>query len=243
MFDQVNLEKVLRKVREERESTLQEEATLNGFKSLFTSEWEREKRLHATLGKGVTAAELLPPQGLDKDRIYALEDIREMCITYRLRFLSTKHFNKAFPREALHEAKKAEAQTGQEIKAFMIAAPSEMFQLEDCNTDPLLFAPLSNGQFYLVHKWGGDLSLFRKFIYWPFRKLTNLALTILGISLALSALIPTSAFTSFDLGYFNFYRMAFFVWNVAFMAGITSYFWFVTHQKFSVQAWNSKFFN
>lgn len=243
MFDQVNLEKALRKVREERESNLQQETTLAGFKSLFRADWEQEKRLQATLGKGVTTTELLPANHLDADRIFDLQDIRNMCITYRLRFLSTKHFNKEFPREALEEAKKTELKAGREIKAFMIVAPAEMFHLEDCNTDPLLFAPLDNGKFYLVHKWGKDLSLFRKFVYWPFRKLTNLAFTILAISLLLSAAIPTSAFTSFELGYFNFYRVAFFVWNIAFMAGITSYFWFVTHQKFSVQAWNDKFFN
>jgi hypothetical protein len=243
MFEQVNLEKALRKVREERDAKLHQESTLEGFKSLFDAEWERDKRLQSTLGKGVTAADLLPAAHLDADRMYDLKDIRDLCLTYRLRFLSTKHFKKEFPREALERSKQTEAAAGQEIKAFMIAAPAPMFHLEDCNADPLLFAPLDNGKFYLIHKWGSDLSFFRKFIYWPFQKLGNLVLTIFAISLVLSAAIPTSAFSSFDLGYFNFYRVAFFVWNVAFMAGFTSYFWFATNQKFSVQAWNSKHFN
>lgn len=44
---------------------------------------------------------------------------------------------------------------------FLIAAPSESFELQDRPVDPLLFCRLDDNNFYLVHKWGNDLSVFR----------------------------------------------------------------------------------
>lgn len=45
---------------------------------------------------------------------------------------------------------------------FCIAAPATSFKLQDRPIDPLLFCELGDGQFYLVHKWGNDLSVFRR---------------------------------------------------------------------------------
>jgi len=195
------------------------------------------------MGQGAVSDELLAPINLSEDRIYELKDIKKLCLTYRLRFLSTRYFKNDIPREALAEAKKIEEAVGSEIKAFMIAAPASAFKLQDANKDPLLFAPLDDGRFYLIHQWGKDISAFRKFVFKPLEKPFNLLMTILCVSLILSAILPTSVFTSADLGYINFYRLGFFAWNVAFLSGMVSYFWFATNQKFSVNAWNNKHFN
>jgi hypothetical protein len=243
MFDKVNLEKALRGMRDERKEKIEGEVVLSEFKSLFEADWEREQRISQGISKGAISEELLPVHNLPEERIFELKDIKKLCLTYRLRFLSTRHFKKEIPREALSAAKETEEVVGAEIKAFMIAAPASAFKLEDSNKDPLLFAPLDDGRFFLIHQWGGDINAFRKFLFKPLEKPLNLVITILVVSLFLSAIFPTSIFTSTDLGYFNFYRMGFFAWNIAFLSGMVSYFWFATNQKFSIYAWNNKHFN
>jgi len=243
MFDKVNLEKALRGLRDESNAKVESEMVLSEFKSLFEADWEREQRIAKNISAGAVSDELLPSRNLAEDRIFELRDIKKLCLTYRLRFLSTRQFKNEIPGEALAEAKRAEEMAGSEIKAFMIAAPASAFKLQDANKDPLLFAPLEDGRFYLIHQWGGDISAFRKFVFKPLEKPLNLLITILAVSLVLSAILPTSAFTSAELGYINFYRVGFFGWNVAFLSGMVSYFWFATNQKFSVNAWNNKHFN
>ena len=46
------------------------------------------------------------------------------------------------------------------IGDFKIMAPSALFRLEKTD-DPLLFVPLGNNYYYLVHKWGNDLHPFQ----------------------------------------------------------------------------------
>ena len=47
-------------------------------------------------------------------------------------------------------------------------APSKLFKLKNAD-DPLLFASLGSDYFYLIDKWGNDLSYFRKISMWPFK--------------------------------------------------------------------------
>ncbi len=243
MFDKVNLEKALHSVRKEREDNLGQSLALSGFKAMFEADWERESEIRQTIQKGSIDHNLLDGSKLPESRKFELEDVKKLCVKYRLRFLSTKHFNKEIPAEAISAIKGVEDRVGAKITSLSIAAPAAMFNLTDVNTDPLLFAPLEDGRFYLIHKWGGDLSWFRSLIYWPMAKLSNLMITIFSISLIFSAVLPTSFFSNQELAYFNFYRVAFLIWNVAFMSGMISYFWFATNRKFSVNAWNSKHFN
>lgn len=240
MFDKVNLEKELKtlKIKEQKES----EDTLDAFKQLFKADWEKDENILKNLKKGASSSTLLSPDKLDEEKIYSLSEIKRLCLDYRLRFLSTKYFKKQFPLDAIKQISETEKLAGEQIKSFAMIAPAQMFNLEDANKDPLLFAPLSDGRFYLIHKWGNDLSPWRKIIAWPAKSLLNLLMTIVVVSLITSAIIPTEWLMK-NGNYFNFYRIAFVGFNLIFLTGITSYFWLSLNQKFSVEAWNSSTFN
>lgn len=242
MFANVKLENEL--VRS-REAVIQEasENVLTQFQDLFVADWEKEKRLLNLIKSGASSSDLLESDLLDEQKIFSITNIKDIAVKYRLRFLSTRYFKNDIPYEAISKLKILETQTGQKISALMILAPSEMFRLEDVNKDPLLFAPLSDGRFYLIHQWGGEISWFRAILSWPTRKLQHLVGSIVILSALISLLLPTMWFGDVHAGYFNFYRVAAFGWNIIFMSGIVSYLWFVTNQKFSVNAWNSKCFN
>lgn len=97
---------------------------------------------------------LLLKDKLSINKVYSEESIKQICIKYRLRFLDSKHFKAEYPYEALHQIKEFEQTHQVKIQHFKIIAPYDMFQLTDVNEDPLLFAQLSDNNFYLLHKWG-----------------------------------------------------------------------------------------
>ena len=89
---------------------------------------------------------------LSKSRIYHIDHIKKVSIDYRLRFLDIKYFKNKLPIEALKQIKKLEKEHKTKLSEFKIMAPSVLFRLEK-KDDPLLFVPLGNEYYYLIHKW------------------------------------------------------------------------------------------
>jgi len=241
MFEKVNLKRALINERNVPKED-SENQVLSQFKGLFEAEWENDQRILQTLNSGVISENLPSANNLPEERIFDLTSIQTLCIKFRLRFLSTKQFKGRFPSVAMASIKETEEKVGQKLDAFMIAAPSKLFRLEDANKDPLLFAPLDDGRFYLIEQWGDDMAWYRKMVNWPLKSPLTLLVTVLSISGVLAALIPTD-WISQSGNFFNFMRLVAFGWNIIFLMGITSYLWFASHAKFSIHAWNSKTFN
>jgi len=241
MFEKVNLERALQYERNVKKDN-SENQILSQFKSLFEAEWEKDQRVLQTINKGATSSRLPSANQLSEERIFDRDSIKTLCIKYRLRFLSTKQFRGKIPPSAVSSIKDTERQVGQNLEAFMIAAPSKLFKLEDSNKDPLLFAPLEDGRFYLVDKWGDDLVWYRKIINWPLTSPLTLLTAVISFSVLVTALIPSSMLSSTG-EFFSFMRLVALGWNIIFLLGITSYLWFASHAKFSIHAWNSKTFN
>ncbi|WP_395062778.1 hypothetical protein [Flavobacterium sp.] len=47
-------------------------------------------------------------------------------------------------------------------------APSKAFNLKKYD-DPLLFAPIGNDYYYLIHKWGNDLAWYKNFKFYQLK--------------------------------------------------------------------------
>ena len=118
---------------------------------------------------------------LETHRIFHLDQIKEVCIDYRLRFLDLKYFKGNIPKEGIDKISQLEKEHQTSLEGFKIMAPSVLFRLKKTD-DPLLFVPLGNDYFYLVHKWGNDLSFFRKAWAWPFKNIWNLLIAVLFVS-------------------------------------------------------------
>ncbi|MAP54689.1 MAG: hypothetical protein CL605_07295, partial [Altibacter sp.] len=93
---------------------------------------------------------------LEPQRIYELQDIKKICVDYRLRFLDAYYFKGPFPSEAISAIREFEKIHNTRLEHFKIMAPSKLLKLENAD-DPLLFIPLGNDYFYLIHTWGNDL--------------------------------------------------------------------------------------
>lgn len=181
----------------------------------------------------------LDPDLLETSRIFHIDQIQKICVDYRLRFLGTKFFKGKIPYEALMEIKNIEKQNHTTLKGFRIIAPSKLFKLENAD-DPLLFAPIGNGYYYLIHKWGNDLHPLRKLLMWPFKNLENFILLLLGISFISALLVPDGLFTQQQTTT-EFFMIFFFMFK--WFAGLSIFFGFKKGKNFSTEIWNSKFYN
>ena len=174
---------------------------------------------------------------LSKNRIYHIDHIKKVSIDYRLRFLDIKYFKNKLPIEALKQIKKLEKEHKTKLSEFKIMAPSVLFRLEK-KDDPLLFVPLGNEYYYLIHKWGNDLHPFRKALMWPFKNIWNLLLTVLALSWVFTELTPLSLFTK-NQNDSSYWMLLFFMFKA--IASIVLYFGFALGKNFNPAIWDNRY--
>ncbi|MEO1031472.1 MAG: hypothetical protein AAFX55_08700 [Bacteroidota bacterium] len=176
---------------------------------------------------------------LETDRIYHISQIKKTCVNYRLRFLDTKLFKGELPYEAISKIKQLEKTHNTELKGFKIIAPAKLFKLEHYD-DPLLFAPIGNGYYYLIHKWGNDLSAFRRAIMWPVRDFENFVFCMFILSILLTAAIPEGVFSN-KAAAANAGIVFLFVFKSVVAA--VMYYGYLSGKNFSAVIWDSKYYN
>ena len=174
---------------------------------------------------------------LDVNKIYSINTIKSVCIDYRLRFLDIKYFKNKLPNEVFQKIKSLEKTHNTNIGDFKIMAPSALFRLEKTD-DPLLFVPLGNNYYYLVHKWGNDLHPFRKLIMWPFKNIWNLLFTILLFSFLVTEITPLTLFTKTP-NTSSYWMLLFFMFKA--IASVVLYFGFALGKNFNPAIWNNKY--
>ena len=174
---------------------------------------------------------------LSKSRIYHIDHIKKVSIDYRLRFLDIKYFKNKLPIEALKQIKKLEKEHKTKLSEFKIMAPSVLFRLEK-KDDPLLFVPLGNEYYYLIHKWGNDLHPFRKALMWPFKNIWNLLLAVLALSWIFTELTPLSLFTK-NQNDSSYWMLLFFMFKA--IASIVLYFGFALGKNFNPAIWDNRY--
>ena len=176
---------------------------------------------------------------LKLDNIFHISDIQSICITYRLRFLESSLFKGEIPQEAINKIKQLEKAHKISLKGFKIMAPSKLFKLENYD-DPLLFAPIGNGYYYLIHKWGNDMSVWRKWLMYPFRNLDTIIVSTIIASFLIALSFPESY-------YHPKYKTTQFIFLFFFMFKVIGFcliFFGVSKGKnFNSSIWDSRYIN
>jgi len=174
---------------------------------------------------------------LETHKIYHLEQIRDVCIRFRLRFLDLKYFKNKLPESALEAVNSIEAKHNTVLTDFKIMAPSVLFRLER-KVDPLLFVPIGNGYYYLIHKWGNDLHPMRSILMWPFKNIWNLLITLLGVSWIATEMTPMGLFTKTP-DTTSYWMLFFFMFKA--IASVVLFYGFALGKNFNPAIWNSKY--
>ena len=233
----VNLANQLKKIRQKEFDDLQWRNQVNEILNSHIPSKIRIKETLVSQNSGTTND--FNFEYVDTSRIYHLDHIKTLCIDYRLRFLDTKYFKSKFPDEAISEIKRLEDKHQTELKGFKIIAPSKLFKLENAD-DPVLFAPMGNDYFYLIHKWGNDLHPLRKFFMWFFKGFENLVLLTFLISLFLTFLVPDGLFGK-EYSVSNFLMIFLFMFKS--VAAVVIFYGFALGKNFNTAIWNSKYYN
>lgn len=108
----------------------------------------------------------------DQSRVFHISQIEKLCNKYYLKFLPSCMFNGEIDNQLPFKIANFEA--AYDVKCYsekgyytsnsgntFIAAPQESFDLQEKPKDPLLFFKINSEYYYLIYKWGNDLSVTR----------------------------------------------------------------------------------
>lgn len=243
MFQPVDIRQELQKARTKRK--VNEDKLLKEAEALLREGKYVDEELRQRLSSSDHSKIAVDLEGLDEKDIYSLDDISRICIRYRLRFLDTKYFKPEFPYDALIKIKALERANETKIEKFKIVAPGEAFSLEDANKDPLLFAELGDGSYYLLHKWGTDLSWYRRILTWPLQDLSTFFITLVAVCAVLAFSLPNDMIVRSEKLYDNIFefRMLFMTQCVIGLFFFIVFIGMAFHKSFSSMDWDSKCFN
>lgn len=239
LLERINLQ---RKLEALRKKEMVEQVLLEEVKRILdegtTSEAEILQRIHEGDPDGVDHNNFKFDL-LESGRIFHLSQIKKICIAYRLRFLSTSYFKGELPAEAVLAVKEMEEIHSTTIKGFKIIAPAKYFRLENAD-DPMLFAPIGNNYFYLIHKWGTDMHPLRKLAAWPLKNFENLIIFSFFLSFLMSFGIREVFFSRYQ-GTSEF--LVIFMYTFKSVLGLIFFYGIALGKNFSSGNWNSKFYN
>ncbi|WP_274475798.1 hypothetical protein [Mangrovimonas aestuarii] len=228
------------KLKKHRNKQLGGKAILNMVKAYLDEDLKHDTQIHNTLEKGSkNETNTFDLDLLDSDRIFHIDSIKKICITYRLRFLDSSLFKGDYPYEAIKEIKRLEVKHNIKLHGFKIVAPSKLFKLENYD-DPLLFAPIGNGYYFLIHHWGNELNKWRKWLMLPFKNLDTLIVSALLTTLLLTLCVPWSVYDS-GKETSQFLLVFFFMFKI--VGFIIIFFGISRGKNFNSAIWNSKYFN
>lgn len=236
----VNLEEALY-LEKHKNSGEEEERVLQVIKQILAEDDVCDERIIARIFGSQSQIKKLNWKNLDAERVFDVAQIKTLCTRFRLRFLDSHHFKGEIPREALAKIKALQRKENVELDGYKIMAPAPMFNLEKKDSDPLLFIPLGNNKYYLIHKWGNDLSPFRKWVVWPFRSFKSLITTVALFTLTIVMAIPDSVYIGPYDKSSGAIRVIFFFYLFIAFSGLTVLYGFSRLKNFNSALWNSKY--
>ena len=237
LLKKTNIEEKLQRLKTKANT---ESYVLNAVEEILKIDDAKDERIIKSIKKtNSTNSNSFNFDLLETTNIYHIDLIKSICIDYRLRFLDTKYFKGKLPYEAVSKIKAIEKAHDIELKGFKIIAPSKLFNLENAD-DPLLFAPIGNGYYYLIHKWGNDLNPLRKILMWPFKGFENLIFTTFVTSLIATGFVPDGLFAD-KMNASQTGMIFFFMFKS--VAAMVIYYGFAAGKNFNTAIWDSKYFN
>jgi len=210
--------------------------TSEELKTAIKNIWSKDDQIKKSLNKKNDDK----PNDLKFDKmktknIFHQETIKKICVRYRLRFLDSNLYKGDYPKNITKIIGNLENKHDTKLNNFMIMAPSKLFKIKSPD-DPILFVPIGNNYYYLIHKWGEEFNHIRKLMVLPFKNIDNLTIFSVLVSVIFALLgklfMPSLTFSEV------FILFLFLVKGFIF---IFFYMFFLTRRNFSESIWNSKY--
>lgn len=236
LVNKLNLEKELLSKRKKFKA---EAEIIAEVQSIFTENEIAREQISRKLGqKSSTKPNQLNFDLLEADKIFHLEQIKSLCIEYRLRFLDSNIFKNEIPAEAISKIRKIEKDHNTSLEGFKIIAPSKAFHLLNYD-DPLLFVPIGNNYYYLIHQWGTEMNPWRKLLVLPIKNLGNFTITSILLSVLIAFLVPENNLSkSVPLASVIVFLFAF-----KSIFAVFAYYFFMMGKNFNEEIWQRQYYN
>ncbi len=239
MFDKVDIENQLSRLRNKTRTV--EEQVISETKRILTNDLFAEKKILDHLKQYNKSNEVVSEEDVDEHLIYTRQEIKQVAIFYRLKFLESKFYKPEIPYEAVLKIKSLNEKYHKDIKLFKVLAPHESFSNKHFHFDSMLFAKTNYDNYFLIHRWGKQLKWNRKIKYWPLRNFETLGLTLIVCTLIITLMLPTRLITlDSKATYWSGYRAAAFFHLLIFNFGVTAFITFSFAKNFSSSIWNSE---
>ncbi|WP_310555401.1 hypothetical protein [Flavobacterium sp.] len=236
-FEKINIETKLAQLQSKTSNQID---VLEQVKTILNQdEATRVEIKSRVIGKFNTISNDFDFDLLERDKIFHIDSIKSICVDYRLRFLDSHLFKNDIPEEAISKIKNLEKSHQTKLEGFRIMAPAKLFKLKNYD-DPLLFAPIGNDYYYLIHKWGNDINPFRKLLMLPFKSLSNSMVALIVLSILTTLILPVSKFGPDNI---NVVKFISFLFVFKSYCAIFLYYSFWKGKNFSSEIWNSTFYN
>lgn len=217
-----------------------EDILLDEVKNILNSDLLKENKILNHLKFYNKAFELMDETEGNRNLIYSLNEIKQVCINNRLRFIDSQYYKKEIPYEAVLKIKDLNTEYRKDLKGFKILAPAKALNNENLNLPCLLFAQTVNDNYYLIHKWGGELKWYNKIKYFPLRTFETLFLSVALFTLLVDISLPVELITlDRTAPYWCGYRVATYFHLLIFFIGFTTYATFAFHKNLSKSDWNN----
>lgn len=218
----ISLDKELQKKKDEQQTVVQQGDAVQQVKLLMEGEATEDMRILRALGKNHTLVRAqedygkqLELENLEKafhGKVFTVDQIKSLCVQYRLRFLSTRFFIGNMDIEAVAKIKEFAKATNSSIdnasieyKMFILAPPEQFAlsrkQIEKIpkrviDRDPVLFYKIDDTHYKMLHKWGNDFSIARFIEGFQYRSFWNFvtvraAKLLPLVAIATTLLLPT----------------------------------------------------
>lgn len=120
-------------------------------------------------GKGIKDRISRKKQQTEKfsqERVFHISQIKAICEKYCLRFLSTDYYSGTIDEDLPVKISTFEIAHNVKCDKYntKIVAPIKSFKLQAKPKDPLMFYEINDEYYYLIHKWGNDLSIGRSLL-------------------------------------------------------------------------------
>jgi hypothetical protein len=239
LFANVDLIQSLRSERKRIRSA--DDDLIDDVKRILISDQYSEKKILDNIQFYNKSYEILDEESLDPNRIFSIEEIKNIAIKFRLRFLDSQVYKGTIPSEALNEITEIAQLQGKDLRSFKILAPISFFKLkEKSEADAILFTITNLGNYYLLFKWGQKTKWHRNIANFPLRNFENMFACILCFTLIITLSFPTSWITmDREAEYFSMYRIATFFHMLIFDSAIAAFVLFGFYSNFSISQWNN----
>ena len=212
------------------------EISSDKLKMLLKNIWLKEDQIKKSLNeKNNSKFNDLKFDKMISKNIFHQKTIKKICVRYRLRFLDSNLYKGDYPQNITKIIGDLESKNDTKLNNFMIMAPSKLFKIKSPD-DPILFVPIGNNYYYLIHKWGEEFNYIRKLLVLPFKNIDNLTIFSVLVSVFFALLgklfIPSLTFSEV------FILFLFLVKGFIF---IFFYMFFLTRRNFSESIWNSRY--